>query len=276
MSPASSPPAPTRHRKDPTPGLTRALAAVPDTALDDATPAERARDRRQRVIGVVLLVLVVAALAGVLALTTRGTASEERAAVAEVQLDETAAVAVSLAEQISAECDAGRLAGAVCAQADDVVADPIPDVIATGPTPEEIRQAVADYFAANPLPGGRAPTTAEIAAVVADYLIANPPMPGRPPTSTEISDAVAAYFAVNPPPAGRAPTEEEIAAAVAAYLRANPPERGAQGVGVQEVRAEQRGEECALVFVLRDPADGTTTEQVVPVSSRVCDEGLIS
>lgn len=49
--------------------------------------------------------------------------------------------------------------------------------------------------------------------------------------------------------------------------------RGAQGIGVQSVRAEERPEGCLLVFVLVDPATDTTAEETVPVADELCDAG---
>lgn len=87
------------------------LSAVPDTPPEGRERADRGR----------ILLLAVALLIGVLvwALTTRGVDVEERAAVAEVQ-------ALSLSQQILAECDAGRLSGQICADARGIVADPVP------------------------------------------------------------------------------------------------------------------------------------------------------
>lgn len=178
-----------------------------------------------------------------------------------------------------------------CQLAQQVVADPIPTVVPRDgrdgppPTPEQIQAAVRAELLLNPPADGRSPTAGEVAAIVAEFLTANPPAPGRPPTAAEVEAAVAAYFVTNPVTngvdgtdgePGRPPTAEEIQAAVAAELAANPPpmgDQGAQGVGVQEIRAEERDGGCFLIFVLANPADGSTTEQAVPVSDRVCQGG---
>jgi hypothetical protein len=216
-------------------------------------------------------------------------------AVVEQQRDGAAAQAASLASQIKTECADGTLTGPLCEQAEKVADAPVPGPIGPigpsgepgpPPTPEQIRGAVDQYLIENPPPAGRAPTANEVAAAVAGYLVANPPSPGRPPTAAEISDAVQVYFANNPPPAGptgdpgRPPTADEIRAAVAEYLAANPPPAGpagasgadggtgAQGVGVQDVQLEQGT--CELVFVLVDPADGSTSERRVPLAAPAC------
>lgn len=178
-----------------------------------------------------------------------GVVEQQRDEVAE-QRDSTAAQAASLAEQIKAACRDGSLHGAVCEQAEQVAATPVPPVPGPigpeglqgpGPTVDQIQDAVAAYLLANPPPPGRAPTPAEVAAAVASFLTANPPAPGRSPTAEEISSAVATYFARNPPPAGepgengrdgqpgRPPTAAEIRIAVDQYLAENPPPAGEAG-----------------------------------------------
>lgn len=221
--------------------------------------------------------------------------AETQQETAEQQRDATAEQARTLAEQIQAACASGDLTGPVCQQAAEVAATPVPEPV--GPTEEQIRAAVEDYLAEYPPADGRNPTVAELAAAAAaavtEYLTAHPPSPGRSPTAGEIAAAVEMYFATNPPPpgpegaTGRPPTSEEIRAAVDAYLSENPPPpgpagatgatgpQGVQGVGVQSVRAEERDDGCVLVFVLADPADGSTSEVVVPVPDRVCRDGLL-
>ena len=226
--------------------------------------------------------------------------AEDQTGVVEQQRDATAAQAQNLAAQIQAACASGELTGVVCAQAERVAAEPVPPVPGPvgpigplgpqgpAPTPEQIRSAVDAYLAANPPPPGRAPTASDVAAAVTNYLTANPPAPGRAPTAGEIAAAVELYFDTNPPPAGpqgepgRPPTAEEIRAAVDAYLAEHPPPAGpsgpvgdpgppgAQGVGVEDVRLEAAGG-CELVFVLVNPADGTTTDHRVPVDNAMCD-----
>lgn len=118
------------------------------------------------------------------------------------------------------------------------------DTGATGPagpagqnaTDEQVRQAVALYFAANP-PG---PTPAAIAAAVANYLILHPapagpsgaPGPsGQNATPDQVAAAVRDYLVAHPPspgpqgpagPQGPGPTADQIAAAVRDYLTAHP------------------------------------------------------
>lgn len=236
--------------------------------------------------------LLVAALVAWASIGIYQTVTTQR--TTEVQRDGAAAQAVSLAEQIKQACASGDLAGAVCQQAVEVAADPVPvepppqgaeGPRGPGPTPEQIRLAVEAYLVSNPPPAGRAPSTAEIAQAVSSYLISNPPAPARPPTAGEIADAVQVFYANNPPPSGRdgepgrPPTAEEIRAAVDAALAENPPPAGAtgdagpQGVGVQSVTTEDRPEGCFLVFTLVDPANPTTpTTQDVPVADGVCDD----
>lgn len=271
----------------------------------------RPRHRLRHLTRSHLLIIGVAAIAVLFLLGSvfvaqlgRQEARDQTGAV-EQQRDATAAQAQSLAEQIKAACRDGSLAGPICTQAAQVAAEPIPGPQGPRgepgppPTAEQIQSAVDAYLAANPPPAGRPPTAAEVAAAVASYLTANPPAPGRPPTAAEIADAVEVYFANNPPPAGepgengrdgrdgedgRPPTAEEIRAAVDAYLAENPPPagpagadggQGAQGVSVQGIRAEERGDECVLVFELFDPATGATSEQAVPVADGVCDDDVL-
>ncbi len=263
-------------------------------------PPELRRARRTRwliagvAVGAVLFLVVsvlVAQLGKRDAETETGVIAGERDA-ASGQAVAASIPVVQLCEEPSAVGEALRADPRnPCQLAQQVVADPVPTVVPRDgrdgppPTPEQIQTAVRAELALNPPPAGRTPTAGEVAAIVAQFLTANPPAPGRPPTAAEIESAVSAYFAANPVTngvdgddgePGRPPTAEEIQAAVAAELAANPPrmgDRGAQGVGVQEIRAEQRDTGCVLVFVLTNPADGSTTEQAVPVSDRVCQGG---
>lgn len=87
------------------------LSAVPDTP-----PEGRERVDRGRVL--LLLVALLIGI-GVWALATRGTAVEE-------ERDEAGAQALSLSQQILAECDTGQLQGRICDDARGVIADPVP------------------------------------------------------------------------------------------------------------------------------------------------------
>jgi len=231
------------------------------------------------VIGVVVLAaLVVGAVLAVNAVTTKdaNVTLQGDKAVVEDQRDATAEQASTLADQVAAACQAGGETTAelqrvgACQQAAQVQADPIPvpGPRGPGPTPEEIRGAVAEYLLVHPPADGRAPTAGEIAAAVSAFLTANPPTPGRPPTAAEIADAVETWFRTNPVrdgvdgqngtdgrdgERGPGPTPEEIQAAVAAELAANPPPAGPVGPA---------GPTC--------PA-GTTLQQVTFVGG---DEGL--
>lgn len=195
---------------------------------------------------IVAVVLATSALGFVL---TQGASNTESANAAlqgdnrvlASQRDATAQQAATLADQVAAACAEGgettedlQRVGA-CQQAQQVKAEPVPGEKGErgpGPTPEQIRAAVAAYLVENPPPAGRAPTAAEVAAAVTEYLTANPPAPGRAPTPTEIAEAVATYFATNPVrdgDPGRPPTSAEIQAAVDAHLAEHPPPAGPQG-----------------------------------------------
>jgi hypothetical protein len=263
-----------RHQR---PSLTERLAAVPDTRLPDPDPDDvgEGPDRSRRWLALLALVALVAIVCVYILSSGGKTATEQR--------DAAVGQSVDLATQVQQACASGQLSPTdrLCAKAAEVRADPIPAERGPGPTPEEIRSAVADYLIAHPPADGRAPTTAEIAAAVSDYLTRNPPDPGRPPTAAEIADAVVVYFAANPVrdgAPGRPPTADEIRAAVDAHLAENPPpagRQGVQGIGVSDVRAEQRDGHCALVFTLTDPASSTTAEKVVAVPDGVCADSLL-
>lgn len=234
---------------------------------------------------------LIVALAGsaVVVLAWLGVAAQDDKQTAELQRDGAVAEKQSLAAQIRAECASGDLTGLICVRASEIATEPVPGPRGEPgrpPTPEEIQAAVDAYLVENPPPAGRPPTAGEVAAAVSEYLIENPPQPGRPPTAEEIAAAVGTYYAANPPPAGpagqpgRPPTAEEIRAAVDAYLAEHPPpagpvgpmgNQGAQGTGVESVRLEDREDACVLVFVLRNPATGTTSERDVAVADAVCD-----
>lgn len=175
------------------------------------------------------------------------TALQSDKVVLEEQRNAAAEQATTLADQVAAACAAGGktaeelLRVGACQQAQQVKQEPVPGIPGPagaqgpGPTPEQIRGAVAAYLLEHPPPAGRAPTEGEVAAAVAQYLTVNPPTPGRPPTGAEIADAVATYFATNPAPPGkdgepgRPPTAEEIRVAVADYLAEHPPAAGPPG-----------------------------------------------
>ncbi len=264
-------------------------------------PPDLRRSRRTR------LLIAAVAVAAVLFLLISGLAAqlgEQDARVetgqAEQERDATAGQAIAASDPVLALCREDSAVGVAlradlrrpCELAQQVVADPVPAVVPRDgrdgppPTPEQIQAAVRAELALNPPPAGRSPSAGEVAAIVAQFLTANPPAPGRAPTAGEIEAAVTAYFAANPVTngvdgddgePGRAPTPEEIRAAVEAELAENPPrpgDPGPQGIGVQSIRAEERDGTCVLVFVLANPADGSTTEQAVPVSDRVCQGGL--
>lgn len=239
----------------------------PVTGEERLDERDRAKNRRNLVVGGAAAALV---LAGSGLAVVAGAGKQD----AEDQRDQAAGQVVSLAQQIQAECRAGRLRGPICENAARAKNDPVPGpqdepVTPEPPTAEAVAAAVASYLTANPPPAGPGPTRAQITAAVTAELLANPPPAGRPPTETEIASAVADYLAANPPPSGepgRPPTSGEIAAAVAAYLEENPPERGPQGepgdagapgapgVGVADVAGPARNGDgvCQVVFVLTD------------------------
>lgn len=74
----------------------------------------------------IIIALGLIAIAAAILLTNRVREDSDRADNAETALSGTAAQAMSLADQITTECEAGRLAGPVCQEAADVAADPIP------------------------------------------------------------------------------------------------------------------------------------------------------
>jgi hypothetical protein len=238
-------------------------------------------------------------LGSIIAAQVSRDAAQTETSIVEDQRDATAAQAVEAARPVLDLCgDQSPVGEALrtdprnpCGLAQQVQAAPVPGpegprgAAGPGPTPEQVSRAVADFLIENPPPAGRPPSPAEVAAAVAAYLTEHPPSPGRAPTAGEIASAVQTYYTANPPPAGRdgedgrAPTPEEIQAAVAEYLAANPPPAGpigatggpgAQGVGVQDIRTEQTGTDCVLVFVLHDPATETTSERSIPVPAGMC------
>ncbi|BBG01537.1 hypothetical protein PSA01_23500 [Pseudonocardia saturnea] len=254
---------------------TATLAAV-NPGKGPAYKKVKDRVKTRNVIIVGVLAGVLAMLVTINALTSgadKQTAVAEKQAV-EQQRDEAVAEKLTLADQITAECQAGRLTGPVCPAAEAAktrTPTPLPDTAA-------LTAAVRDYLTVNPPPAGRAPTTQEVAAAVTTFLAANPPAPGRPPTSTEIEAAVRLYYTANPPApgrdgqdgargdAGRPPTSEEISTAVAAYLQANPPPAGRvgdPGVGVRTIGDPSRADDgtCQIRFEL---TDNTVRPIVVP------------
>ena len=204
-----------------------------------------------------LLVAATLAATGFGLLLTRGAATTEDEKVAlqttvgavEVQRDAAVGQSVDLAIQVQQACATGGLepGDRLCARAAEVRAQPIPGErgpAGPGPTPEQLRVAVADYLAANPPAPGPAPSAADVAAAVASYLTAHPPTPGRAPTAEEIAAAVATWFASNPVRDGQdgkdgrdgqdggqgpGPTQAEIRAAVEAELAEHPPPAGPPG-----------------------------------------------
>lgn len=97
--------------------MTRALAAVPDTALPRGEEARE--DRRGRAWLIVLIVGAVLAAAGVLWLVTGGR-------TVEAERDAAVGQSVDLAAQVQQACATGALTGPLCQRADEVVAEPIP------------------------------------------------------------------------------------------------------------------------------------------------------
>jgi hypothetical protein len=206
--------------------------------------------------------LVVATFATVVlgVLLTRGAMTTEDEKVAlqgtvgavEVQRDAAVGQSVDLAIQVQNACATGGLepGDRLCVRAAEVRAQPIPGErgpAGPGPTPEQLRVAVADYLAANPPAPGPAPSADDVAAAVSAYLTAHPPTPGRAPTAEEIAAAVTTWFASNPVRDGQdgtdgrngvdggqgergpGPTQDEIRAAVEAELAENPPPAGPPG-----------------------------------------------
>jgi hypothetical protein len=207
-----------------------------------------------------LIVVATLAAFGLGLILTRGAVATEGEKVAlqgtvgavEVQRDAAVGQSVDLAIQVQNACTTGGIepGDRLCVRAAEVRAQPIPGPIGErgpGPTPEQLRVAVADYLAANPPAPGPAPSADDVAAAVSAYLTANPPTPGRAPTAEEIAAAVTTWFASNPVRDGQdgrngvdgvdggqgergpGPTQDEIRAAVEAELAENPPAPGRDG-----------------------------------------------
>jgi hypothetical protein len=207
-----------------------------------------------------LIVVATLAAAFLGLLLTRGAATAEDEKVAlqgtvgavEVQRDAAVGQSVDLAIQVQNACTTGGLepGDRLCVRAAEVRAQPIPGErgpAGPGPTPEQLRVAVADYLAANPPAPGPAPSADDVAAAVSSYLTAHPPTPGRAPTAEEIAAAVTTWFASNPVRDGEdgqdgrngedggqgvqgpGPSQAEIRAAVEAELAENPPPAGKDG-----------------------------------------------
>lgn len=120
-----------------------------------------------------------------------------------------------------------------------------------GPTDEQVAAAVAEYFRAHPVAGGKDPSPAQIAAAVVNYLRKHPPAQGEQgpgPSAEQVATAVGDYLTAHPPAAGPkgdqgergeqgpGPTAEQLADAVRSYLTENPPPSCPDGY---ELRAEQ-------------------------------------
>lgn len=82
--------------------------------------------RTTRWLPLVIVGLGLLAVAAAILMTRNSADVSQRADETQVALTNTAAQASSLADQIGAECRAGRLTGAVCDQAATVLADPVP------------------------------------------------------------------------------------------------------------------------------------------------------
>lgn len=98
---------------------TESLISV-DTRPDDDEP------RIMRWLPTLMITLGLLAVAASIWMNRSQSETTQRAEDAQSALDNTAAQAVSLADQITAECIAGRLAGPVCTHAAEVSADPVP------------------------------------------------------------------------------------------------------------------------------------------------------
>lgn len=96
--------------------LNQALEAVPDTDLESDPPGWT------RWITIIVLILAAIGMFATYQLTRTASDETVRADVAEVERDIADTAAVSLAEQIEAECRLGRLTGPICQEASDVTA----------------------------------------------------------------------------------------------------------------------------------------------------------
>lgn len=282
-----------RHRR---PTLTARLAAVPDTNLPDLDDDERP-DRSRRWL-LLLVALVVAGIGGVLVLTAGGnTAAEQRDIAVDQKLD--------LAGQVAQACANGQLAPTdrLCAKAAEAVAEPIPGrdgdagrgVTSTsvvggrlivrysdGTSQDAGTVAAAPGVAGVDGPPGRGIVAATIEAgrLVLTYSDGSRTdvgrivgddgrdgAQGRSVSSSAIVDGrlIVTYDDGTTQDAGPIPPGPQ----------GMPGMPGAQGIGVSDVRAEERDGDCVLVFTLTDPATATSAEKVVPVSNGVCRGSLL-
>jgi len=161
------------------------LSEVPDT------PPE-GRERTDRGRALLLLVALLIGI-GVWALATRGSAVED-------ERDEAGAQALSLSQQILAECDTGQLQGRICDDARGVIADPVPPVPGAPGPPGPPGRPGADSTVPGPPGAPGAPG--------ADSTVPGPAgMPGTPGVpGTDGADGAPGQDgtpgAVGPPPAG--------------------------------------------------------------------------
>jgi len=211
------------------------------TAIVD--PEVRRRRRQRPAVAALIVVLLYLVGSNIWTQVTADEAqvTAEQATEEKKEAEKAAKEAVNPVDQLCAE--GGVIAAELqkrgaCEKAREVLDEPSPPSTDSGPSREDIADAVEDYLSVNPPPAGRPPTVGEVTSAVAEYLRANPPQPGRPPTPTEIATAVADYLQANPPPPGAdgvdgedapPPTAEQIAAAVNEWLQANPPPAGPPG-----------------------------------------------
>jgi hypothetical protein len=249
------------------------------------------------------LAIVVLAVVGVavLYLGTKGQSAQDEAGTAQTQLDDAndqVATGKQLAGKNLEMCQNPEVVAVLQQQGLDEEVCELAIIVQTqgkavpgetgergpGPTMQQIREAVDDYFRTHPLPEGKAPTIEQLTTVVAGYLRANPPEPGRPPTAEEIATATASYIAANiedfkvqgeQGEKGDPPTAEEVRAAVAAYCAEDSRcrgDQGPQGIGVTGtlLYRDEQGV-CTLYFTHENPANGQTYQSQVQVNDELCE-----
>ena len=288
-----------RHQR---PSLTARLAAVPDTRLPDPDPDDvDERPDRSRWWLVLLAFVALVAIVGVYFLASGGnTATEQRDTAIDQKLD--------LAGQVAAACASGQLAPTdrLCTKAAEAVAEPIPGrdgdpgrgitstriaagrllISYTDGTTEDVGPVAGANGSAgtngtdgqpgrgivsSTIEGGRLilsfsdGSRVDAGRVVGqDGADGRNGADGRGITSVAVTDGrlVVVFTDGTSQDLGPLPAGERGA-------------QGVQGIGVSDVRAEQRDGRCVLVFTLTDPASSSTAEKVVAVPDGVCADSLL-
>lgn len=127
----------------------------------------------------------------------------------------------------------------------------------------------------------------EIAPIIGQYLTEHP----QGPTATQITNQIAAYFATNPIPPGKQgeqgkdgekgeqgppPTAEQLLASITSYCstrnecRGPTGETGAQGISITNTTITRIDNTCVFQVTLTNPANGTSTQQNLPINNDLC------